>query len=224
MKILITTLLLFSSSCLFAFEDQMFLKGGISYSTASIVAQQGTEDDMKGLGFNTHFGYKWTDYELSLSSYTYWGNIEGLTFAANGEQISGNGSFRHVSFGPVFKYHYSNWQPYKSWTFFTGFGPVWSLQTVKMEEFTSTGSSYNSNQKLTFESFGGLLVFGIEEQLKHKEAHPAFIEVIYSYKKSHKLAVVDASDFTETNILSKQEGEQELSGHFLMISVGITIF
>jgi hypothetical protein len=179
---------------------------------------------MKGIGFNTHFGYKWQAFEVALSSYIYWGNIEGLIFQANNEVIQGDGSFRHVSFGPIFKYHFESAQPFEGWTLFSGIGPVWSLQTVKMKNFTSSGPNFNDNQKLTFESFGGLITIGLEEQLEHKEAHPAFIAFVYSYKKSRKLKVVDASDFSETNILSSEEGDQELSGHFIMINVGITLF
>lgn len=224
MKLLIVYLFATTSIQLFAFTDQMMLKGGLSYSSANIEAQQDTEDNMKGIGFNTHFGYRWEQFEVLLSSYIYWGNIEGLTFQADKEVVTGEGSFRHVSFGPVVKYHFNSIQPFKNWTLFTGVGPVWSLQTVKFDQFISTGSTFNKDQKLTFDSFGGLISIGLEEQLEHKEAHPAFVEFIYSYKKSRKMAVVDASDFAETSILSKQEGAEKLSGHFFMVSIGITLF
>jgi hypothetical protein len=222
MKLIFTLILLVSST--FAFENQMSLKGALSYTSSKIKAQAGTEDDTRGFGFNTHLGYRWKYFELDLSSYIYWGNIEGLTFQANGETINGSGTFRHVSFGPIFKYHFQSPRLFTNWTFYTGVGPVWSLQTVKMKNFTSSGPKFIDTQKLTFDSFGGMLVIGIEEQLEHKEAHPAFLEIVYSYKNSYKLSVVDASDPVETNILSSQEADQELSGHYFMVSFGITIF
>lgn len=224
MKWPILTLLLLCSNAAFAFQNQMSLKGALSFNSSKIQGQEGTEDDMKGIGFNTHFGYRWKYFELDLSSYIYWGDIEGLSFVANGENINGSGSFRHVSFGPIFKYHFQSPKFFKTWTIYTGLGPVWSLQTVKLESFTSSGPIFQRDQKLTFDSFGGMLVLGIEEQLKHKEAHPAFIEIVYSYKKSYKLSVVDAADPVETNILSREEADQDLSGHYFMVSVGLTIF
>ena len=220
----IFVLALFTTINSFAVTNKTSLKGGVSYTSANIEGLEGTEDDMRGIGFNTHFGHKWKYFEVDLSSYIYWGNIDDLTFQANGESIMGSGSFRHVSFGPVLKYHTQYPKLFKNWTPFIGLGPVWSLQTVKFDNFTSSGSSFNSDQKLTFESFGGLVVVGLQEQLKNNEAHPVFVEFMYSYKKARKVVVVDASDSVETEIISTEKGQRKLNGHFFMVSVGMTIF
>lgn len=207
-----------------AFRYNMSLKGGISQTYATINGTEDSSDLMHGTGFNTHFGYTWKYFEVTLSSYIYWGEIEDLSFQVNGEKVFGEGDFRHVSFGPMLRYQLRGVQPFKNWFLHVGLGPVWSLQTVKLNEFTSSGPQFNRNQKLTFESTGGALAISLEEDLPYKEMHPVYIELLYSYKKSRKISVVDASDFTETNILSTQEIGQDLSGHFYMISLGITIF
>lgn len=207
-----------------AYRYAFNLKGGVSQTWAKLNGTQGSTDEMRGTGFNTHFGYKWKYFELSLSSYIYWGGVESLSFQANGETITGEADFRHVSFGPVLRYQFRGVQPFKNWFLFAGLGPVWSLQTIKMKQFQSTGPKFSRNQKLTFDSTGGVLAIGLEEDLTYKEMHPVFIEFIYSYKKSHSLSIVDASNFVETNVLSTQEAEQDLSGSFFMLSIGFTVF
>ena len=224
MKSWFIILLLLLSSSASAYRYKFFLKGGVSQVWADLHGTGNTEDEMHGTGFNTHFGYKWKYFELSFSSYIYWGEWEDLTFNAEGETISGEGTFRHVSFGPVLRYQFRGVQPFKNWFLFAGIGPVWSLQTVKLDEFTSTGPKFNRNKKLAFESTGGVLSIGLEEDLPYKEMHPVFIEFVYSYKKSRKLSIVDASNFVETNILSTQEADQDLSGSFFMLSIGFTVF
>ncbi len=208
-----------------AYRYDFSLKGGFSQTWASLNGTNGTADEMHGTGFNTHFGYKWKYFELTFSSYIYWGSIEDLAFQARGETINiDEGTFRHVSFGPILRYQFRGVQPFKNWFLFAGLGPVWSLQTIKVDEFRSSGPLYTSNDKLAFESTGGSLVFGLEEDLPYKEMHPVIIEFIYSYKKSQEVSVVDASDFVETNILSTEEATQDLSGHFFGISIGFTVF
>jgi hypothetical protein len=104
-------------------------------------------------------------------------------------------------------------------------GPAWSLQTVKFDdEVQSDGPLFNRNQKLTFESYGGSLSIGFEEDLPYKEMHQVYIELNYSYMETYKVRVVDKSDFTETNILSVEESKQNFNGHFFAISIGMTIF
>ncbi|MEC7276367.1 MAG: hypothetical protein VXV96_08610 [Bdellovibrionota bacterium] len=225
MKSIIAVLILVTSLSAQAYRYKFNLKGGISQTWADIKGTDNSEDLLHGTGFNTHFGYKWKYFELTFSSYIYWGEMDGLQFNAQGETIRGEGKFRHVSFGPILRYQFRGVQPFKNWFLFAGLGPVWSLQTIKMDDdFTSTGPKFNRDRKLTFESTGGILAIGIEEDLPYKEMHPVFIELVYSYKKSRKLSVVDASDFTETDILSVEEADQDLSGHFFGISVGFTVF
>ena len=214
--------ILFISTNLFAYNKELALKGGLSYTWAELKTAN-EEDGLTGMGFNTHVSYQYDNWEFALSSYIYWGDVDGLTYQANGQTIKGDGNFRHVSFGPVLKYHFNQFDIYKDWHIYFGAGPSWSLQTIKIDE-PKTNGSFNNNNKLTYESTGGFVMIGVEEKLPYKEMHPVYIEFLYSYKEPRKVSVVDSSDPTETNILSTEEINQDLSGHFFMISMGITVF
>ncbi len=208
-----------------AYRYDMHLKGGLTQSYGKVEALQNTEDVSHGTGFNTHFGYKSKYFEFNLSSYIFWGEMEDLSFRARGENIRGEGTWRNVSFGPMIKYQLRGVQPVKNWFMYIATGPMWSLQTVKFEDdFESDGPLFNTNQKLTFESYGGSFSIGFEEDLPYKEMHQVYIELNYSYMATYKVRVVDKSDFTETNILSEEESNQNLNGHFLALSIGMTIF
>lgn len=225
MRFIVGTLFLFLGlNSTWAYRYNMHLKGGISQGYGTIEGLE-SEEYAHGTGFNTHFGYKSKYFEVNLSSYIFWGEMEELTFRARGEDITGEGTYRNVSFGPTLKYQYRGVQPFKNWFLYTSIGPMWSLQTVKFDDdFESTGSQFNTNQKLTFESYGGAFAIGLEEDLPYKEMHQVYIELLYTYMHTRKVSVVDKSDFTETNILSEEETNQNLSGHFLMISLGLTVF
>lgn len=224
MNKLLTLLFLLLNFQANAYRYDFFLKGGINQTYANIKGTEGSDDLLRGTGFNTHFGYKWKYFELSLSSNIYWGEIDDITLNVAGERVRGEGTIRHVSFGPLLKYQFRGIQPVKDWFFFAGLGPVWSIQTIKMDEWTSTGPRFSSNQKVVYESTGGQFVFGFEEDLPYKEMHQVYIEFGYAYKKSHELSTVDTSNFVETNILSTQEAQQDLSGHYYMVSIGFTVF
>lgn len=223
MRIKITVLFFLLSSSCFAWQNDMSLKGGLGLSQATIHAFDDSEDHMTGFGFNTQFGYRFTNWEINLASYIYWGTIDDLRFRANGASVVGSGGFRHVSFGPVFKYIF-NWQPIRDWNFYVGLGPTWSMQTVRLREFQTTSGVFTSDYKLTYISRGGMLSIGIEEILPFKEMHPVYLEILYSYKKSKDVSVVDASNFAEVRTISTEESEQDIRGSFIMINAGITLF
>ncbi|MBK26866.1 MAG: hypothetical protein CME70_22885 [Halobacteriovorax sp.] len=221
-KFLITLFFIFSTKA-FAWQNDMSLKGGLGLSQATIHAFDKSEDHMTGFGFNTQFGYRFSKWEINLASYFYWGKIDDLRFRANGTSVVGSGVFRHVSFGPVFKYIFE-WQPKKGWHFYAGLGPTWSMQTVKLEQFQASSGDFNSDYKLTYISRGGMLAIGIEELLPFKEMHPVYFEILYSYKKSKDVSLVDASNFAEVRTISTEESEQDIRGSFIMINAGITLF
>lgn len=220
-------LLFFIIPNLQAYTHDLAIKSGISYSWANIKTLQNrsedNEDSMTGAGFNTHVAYKWVSWEVALSSYIFWGDADGLRFRAQGNDIEGDASYRHVSFGPIVRYTFLSLPVYKNWHPYFGLGPSWSLQTIKMDA-PETSGTFNARQKLTYESRGGFVVIGLEEQVDYKDYHPVFIEFLYSYKQSRRLSVVENDDPTETNILSTEETKQDLNGHFYMISIGITLF
>lgn len=219
---LVISILLFLNTAN-AYQNDMSLKGGLGISQAQIKALRNTKDDMTGFGFNTQFGYRFTQFEINLSSYIYWGSIDDLEFNATGTTVAGDGTFRHVSFGPIFKY-ITNWQPIRDWNFYFGLGPVWSLQTIKLNEFETTEGEFEDKYKLSYRSNGGMLVIGLEEILPFKEMHPVYIELLYSYTKSSRVYLSDASDFAEVRPISEGESRQDIRGNFVMINAGITFF
>ncbi len=222
LKLFILTSLLCLPS--YAYRYDIHLKGGLTQGYGKIKGLEDSEDLSHGTGFNTHFGYKSKYFEFNLSSYITWGEMEDLKFSARDEIITGEGQWRNVTFGPMIKYQLRGVQPYKNWFMYIATGPTWSLQTVKFDEYESSGPLFNSDQKLTFESYGGSFSIGFEEDLPYKEMHQVFVELNYSYLHTYKVRVVDKSDFTETSILSVEETQQNFSGHFLAISLGMTIF
>ncbi len=207
-----------------AYTHDIALKGGLSYTWADLEATEKSEDSLIGVGFNTHFIYRWDRWDISASSYIYWGDIDGLAFKAQGQKLTGDGHFRHVSFGPIFRYTFKKWPVYNNnWHPYLGLGPSWSLQTIKIDKPPSEGS-FSKSHKLTYLSQGGFITVGVEEETRYKEMNPVYIEFLYSYKKSKKVSVIDSSDSKEINILSTNEAKQDFSGHFFMVSMGITIF
>lgn len=205
-----------------AFNNELSIRGGMNLNYAKVEARQGTQDKFVGYGFNTHFGYKWIKWEFLATSYVYFGKVGGLEFDADGVLIQGSGGYRNTVISPVFKY-LTDWEVKKNWFFYVGLGPTWSLQTIKLRNFESD-EDFNREHKLVYDSRGGSLTLGVEEQLPFKDMHPVYIEMVYTYLKSHKLSVVDTSDFRETNILSTQGSKQDISTSTILLSIGITLF
>lgn len=222
MKLLLI-LLFFISFKSFSFDNDLYVKGGLSLTQAKITALNGSNDKFHGIGFNTHFGYKWHYLDFGLSSYIYWGDIDNLEFQATDSTIIGDGKYRHVSFGPMLKYKFLNNEVFRYWHAYIGLGPTWSLQTIKLSNFSSTGS-FTNQSKLTYQSRGATFVIGIEEELSSKEQHPVFIEGLFSVKKSQKVSVVDNQDPTETNILSTENTNQKIIDKIFTLSMGMTFF
>ena len=225
MKIFILTSIFLLSASILAIQDDINLKAGITYAKVDLAANQNSKDNFGAIGFNTHFSYQWTSLELSLSSYFYWGGFQNLQFDARNERIIGDGSYRNVSVAPIIKYHFNKLQPVKNWHLYSGVGPTWGLQSIQFERFSSSGSLFNIEQKLTYESFGGVLVLGIEETPINEDIkHPFFAELSFGMKNSYEVSVVDKSDFVNVKTLSKEEKSNDFKDRYIAISVGLTLF
>ena len=75
----------------------MALKGGLGIAQATIHAFDSSEDHMTGTGFNTQFGYRFSDWKVNLTSYIFWGKIDDLKFEANQTSVVGSGVFSNLS-------------------------------------------------------------------------------------------------------------------------------
>ncbi|MFT6070902.1 MAG: hypothetical protein ACJAT2_001861 [Bacteriovoracaceae bacterium] len=201
----------------------MALKAGVGVAQSTIHAFDSSKDYMKGLGLNTQFGYRFLSWEISLSSYIYWGNIDDLRFEANNTIIAGSGLLSNASFGPIAKYIF-DYQPIKAWNLYFGAGYAYSLQTVKLKDFQSISGNFNSNFKLNYISRGPTVVLGIEELLPFKEMHAVYIELFYSNQVSKRVSVVDTTDFSEVKLITTEESRQKIRGSFFMLNAGITLF
>lgn len=236
MKILLPLLALILSSNVWAFNNDLFLKGGFTAGVASIE----TLDDVPPAsdpnneldeshsvfgtyGVNTSFGVMLTDWEFSAFSTITFGKAKDLSVFAAGDVINGSGAYRNVAIGPMVKY-YSHFYLNNNWRLYAGAGPSWAIQTIRMDRFTSSLGKFDSNQKLTIESFGYFLTLGIQEEVLFKEMHPVFIELSYSHRNSYKISTVDASKFTETNILTTDERGQDIEDSIVVFNMGIVLF
>jgi hypothetical protein len=223
MKKFIFLFLILLSNSAYSYQNDMALKAGLGLAQATIHAFDSSEDHMTGTGFNTQFGYRFSDWEINLNSYIFWGKVDDLRFEANQASVVGSGTLSNVSFGPILK-HIFNYQPFKGWNLYFGAGYSYSLKSVKLTDFQTTSGVFNSNYKLTYISRGPIAAIGIEEILPFKEMHPVYIELLYSNQKSKKVSVVDTTDFAEVRTITTEESRQSIKGSFIMINAGITLF
>lgn len=204
-------------------KNHLALKAGATYSINRLQTENNTDDHYSAFGFNTHFGYHWSKIEISGSSYIHYGKAEELEYTVNDDKISGEGTVRFVSISPMLRYH-TDWEPKKNYRFYFGGGPIWSIETVKLQRTTANINAFQDETKITYESSGGILVFGVEELTPFKEMHPAFLEIGLVYQSSFRVSTVDTSKTAETNILTTQRSFDDLQTFNIMINLGITIF
>ncbi|MCO4794484.1 MAG: hypothetical protein KC493_12260 [Bacteriovoracaceae bacterium] len=204
-------------------KNHLALKAGANFSANRLETKANTDDHYTGYGFNTHFGYHWSQLEISGSSYIHYGKAEELQYIVNDNVISGEGTVQFVSISPMIRFH-TNWEPKQNYRFYIGGGPIWSIETVKLQDYNNSVGAFQEETKITYESSGGILVFGVEEQTPFKEMHPVFIEVAFVYQSSFRVSTVDISKVAETNILTTQRSFDDLETYNIMFSLGITVF
>lgn len=233
-------LLIFFSTSAHAFQNAWYLKAGASlvYGKAKTLNEDQLEDldngggdtDEKyesnffGGGFNTHFGRRYDRSEFSISSYVFMSSLDRLHFQAGETEITGSGTQRTVSFAPLYKYNFISEQLYSAWIPYISIGPIWALQTIKLENYQTVSGNYNQNYKLVVSSRGGIFAVGIEENLPFKEMHPVYIELAYSYLRAYKSGIIDSSNYAEVQTVSETDIAQYVSGHVVILSMGITVF
>lgn len=236
MKCLIALILMFTSiSQVYAFENQFFLKSGLNLSVNRIGVFEKDEDDdddekeiqgenyFGGFGFNTHFGYRWSRFEFTASSAISFGKVKDLAFVINQNEFEGSGNYQNLMVSPNVRY-FIPWSPLNNWRFVVGLGPIWSQQTVRLKEFTSNNSYAGKKFKLTYDSLGGAIGIGIEENLPTKDLHPVYFEVSYVRLWSVKSYLVDTTDSTKTNILSTASAKNDVGSEAIIFSMGIVLF
>jgi hypothetical protein len=209
-------LLIFSIEAFAFTKERLLLKAGVSLSNNSVEALQDTTDNFIGIGFNTHFGYRKEWWEFSLSSLTQFGSLDTVLVSTSGQKFGQAGSFLDFSVSPTFKYH-TNWQPKKGWGFYLGLGPTWSLQSIRQETVAP-------KTKITYQSFGGRLVLGIEEIMIIEDMHPVYLELSVGWRQSDKVSLVDVTNFSKVNTLSEASIGEDFTQTTIIISMGIMLF
>lgn len=218
----------------FSFENELFLKAGVNFGVGRIgtFEQEEEDDDDKEIaghnyfgsyGFNTHVGYRWDRFEISASSTIYFGKVEDLSFKIDQSQFTGSGNYQNVMIYPTVKY-FIPWKPLDHWRITVGVSPIFSQQTVRLKEFVSNGPYTSDNFKLTYDSVGGGLSIGFEENLELKEMHPVYFEISYTFLRSIKSYLVDTTDPKKTNIISSQHADNDVAAEALIFSMGMVLF
>ena len=211
----------YQSKALAKFEG-LALKGGVNIGWEKLIALNSSVEHAPMAGFNTHFGYRYQNFALDLSSYINFSGFTDLDLKAQGIELTNvDGDVRNLSIGTIFKYH-TDYEPKPAWNLYFGLGPSWSLLTIKLDD-DITGRGFGAEDKFVYESQGFTIVVGMEEQTQFKEMHPVYFEFVFQYLKSHELTTVDATNTAETKIVSKEEIRQ-IEGVYYMLAMGITIF
>lgn len=208
-----------------AIENNFNIKAGVnldrSYLSTSFIPAKEDHSESTAVGFSTSAGYRWSKWELMVGSDVFFGNLKDLAFKVDSNEIIGTGHFRVFTLSPLLRY-YTPFTVWNRWNFFMSAGPSWSLHTFVISN-TLNGSTFSSKKRISYENRGGTINFGIEEIVPYKDTHPTFFEIGYSYMRSRRIFIVDASDFTDVKTL-EQGISNDFYAHYLIIRFGITLF
>lgn len=194
-----------------------------------------TEEKSSGLGIFTSFGYTWNRVEFGLESRLTMGKEAKLSFSSQGQKAQGVGSIMTVDISPFTKLHSKTFHFPKKltnyfeslnlspWYLYFKVGPSWQIQSINLDDFEIEGFD-NQDLKVTYESIGFSISFGIEEDLANKNLHPCFFEVNVSAYESYKVSLVDRSDRAAINILTERDAKQDIVTYQLMFIFGLTLF
>jgi len=205
-------------------RERLVLRAGPGITQRKIHASNKTEDNLLAGGFTTSFTYTpHLQWEVGIASYIYFGKIDRLEYAVNGNTVHGNGSFRSTTFLPIVKY-ITDISPKNAWNLYLTGGPAWSLQSFKLQSFIDSHGVVRNHHKITYESRGAVIGFGFQEMLMYKELHAAYVEFLYSYMEAHKVNLVDSSDFTKVQTVSYDDQKSPINGNIFMLNFGIVLF
>ncbi len=228
-KLLLLSIILPES--VYSYENQYHLSAGFSLSTASIKSRYveqnedgELEDETKSnaFGITSRFGHKYTNTEVGFLSDIGFGKVKDVT-VKDGQTtlVNGDGHYRHFSLGPYIK-QIIDYPIQNKWKLYFGGSPLIGMQTLVISNVRA-GENFNTKKRISFENIGAGIFLGIEEDLPHKEMHPTFFEVGFSYMVSNKVSIVDASNFKEVKTLSSRK-TKELSGTFFFFRLGCILF
>ncbi len=228
--IIYLTSLLSITNISYGFSNDFFVTAGIGTSHTVVDTYFKTSSLNLGGAIGTRFGYRFNNFELNLTSYINIGKIDAKNLPGKYASIYGEGMIATSMFSPTIKYILENPKIKKNWNFYLFVGPTWATQQLYIREFNLRTvdyeeiESFESEDKIIYNSKGITCGIGLEEILPHKKMHPFYIELVYSYLKAYRVNVVNTSDFLAIEMISSDRTTHKLSGHFYLINIGITIF
>src|SRR5690606_9127433 len=169
------------------------------------------------------FGYRFTNWEFNLTSFVALGEMERLTYQIGNTRVQGEGSFNHASFGPTLRYNFDA-HLYKKWRYYASIGPVWSINTLKLEDFNIESGLYKEEYRYSYSSRGWMFSFGVEELLPSKALKPAYVELLIAYQTAYQVALLDNSDFKEVVTLQQDKVRTNIYTTTIMLNIGIVFF
>jgi hypothetical protein len=213
--------ILFFNKLAQAYINEYALKMAAAYTYTRVSQIEITDSLPLGFGISSHIGYKFTDYEINMSSYLNFSKLKAMNIEASNSSIRGDGNFQSVTFGPTFRY-YLNSSPTKYGTpYFLG-GVHRVIQTMKfgVNNVRIDGGNFNQFHKLTFDGAGGLIGFGLDRDAKKADNY--FMEIVYILNKSTKTTEVAGE--TEVKLIRAEKPRKGVFENTFFISLGMSIF
>jgi hypothetical protein len=219
LKFLIFILLIAQHS--YGYVNEYALKMSAAYTHTRVTQIEITNSLPLGFGLSSHVGYKFTDWEINLSSYLNFSKLKAMNVEANNSAIRGDGNFQSVTFGPTFRY-YRNSSTTKHGTpyFLAGIHTV--IQTMKFGVNTVQvdGGNFNQFHKLTFEGEGGLIGIGLDRN--EKKADNYFMEIVYILNESRKTSEIAGE--TQVQLIRAERPKKGVFENTIFLSLGMSIF
>lgn len=223
---------LFISLCSFAQADigkrldRLAIKGGFGLSYVDISRDE-QEEKFFTPAINTQLSWYQGRFEFTANALLSFGKIDEVTHQIDDKVFAGEGKVFDLSISPIIKYELPVALKNGLWPVYIGAGPAWSLYTLRFRDNQALDAGFDVSSeryKLTYDTVGYNIILGAEELTRYKDMHPVYIELIYSYRKSRKISLVDTEKFLEADIVEFRRAHKRLEYHSLMVIMGVTFF
>ena len=211
---------LFVSSVL-SFENELSLRLGGHVSSMNMESFDNVKGIFTGGGFNTNISWRFNYSEWGLASFAFFGGGRA-NLGVGSTRALGRSKVRRVAIGPFYKYI----TPLKveKWHFFTGLGPVWSMETFKFSSHDTLSGNFAKGYKISLLSRGGFISMGMEQLFKSKKNNPMYLELRYGFCEARRAYLVDAADFKSVITLDKEKNRQHVKIYTIVLNMGILLF
>lgn len=206
--------------------DRLAIKGGFGLSYVDI-SRGVQEEKFFTPAINTQLSWYQGRFEFTANALLSFGKIDEITHEIDDKVFAGEGKVFDLSISPIIKYELPYALKSGLWPTYIGAGPAWSLYTLRFRDNQALDAGFevsSDRYKLTYDTVGYNIVLGAEELTRYKDMHPVYIELIYSYRKSRKISLVDTEKFLEADIVEFRRSHKRLEYHSIMLIMGVTFF